>query len=265
MKINRIVRITFVVFALTALMACDMSSLPLGKKTPTPTATSIPTATPVPPTSTSTVTNTPLPTSTKRPTATVDAAATQQYEDMATLVKGLADKGYIASTDGKFYPLEDFSNEWAQLGWYQWALTKYSPTDFILRADLAWESASKNPNPSGCGIVFHVQPNNDHFIAFVSTDGYVYFAASIGNDFNILGGDGKRYGPEAYKGQATLVLIVTGVQFRTLINGKSIGVFSGYSGSLLDGNLGYTIVSGTNAGFGTRCNITNVALWQIKP
>ncbi len=263
MKINRFSRMICLLTLAALLAACDISSLPLGKSEPS--ATPPPTSTPIPPTNTATFTKTPQPTATKLPTQTPNAAATQRVTDMESLVKSLAEKGYLGSSDGKFYALKDFSNEWAQINWYQWDLTDQSPADFVLQADLSWESGTKTPDPSGCGIVFHVQDNGDHYLAWLSTDGWFYLGSNINNQVKFLGGDGKRYGPEQYKGQANLVLVVKGAQFRVLVDGKSIGVFSGYSTTLLDGGLGYTIVSGTNAGFGTRCNMTNINLWQMTP
>lgn len=265
MNIDRSIKMLLVVFLFAALTACDMSSLPFAKPTATPTPLPTSTATAIPPTSTSTSTstNTPLPTATKRPTATPNLAATQQYTDMETLVKGLADKGYIAPTEGKFQALDDFTNEWAQLGWYQWEPTGAEPTDFVLQADLSWESASNTPNPSGCGFVFRLQPNNDHYLVFVSTTGHVVYYAAVGADMNFLAAN--YFGIGGSKGKANFVLIVSGARFRALIDGKSVGAVTGYSGSLLEGELAYTILSGTNVGYGTRCNMTNVTLWQIKP
>jgi hypothetical protein len=258
MKTNRLIRTMVCLAVVAGLLACGMSGVSIGKPTATlaPNPTSTPTLAP-------TLTDTPVPSATPLPTATPNLAATQEYENMRAFVEDLYKQGYLASTGGKYFRLEDFSNEWAQIGWYQWQPTDYDPVDFILQADLMWESAIAAPNPSGCGIVFHLQPNADHYLVFVSTDGYVIFLASINNDVKFLAD--KYYGPSGSKGSANFTLIVKGTQFRVLINGKSVGVALGYDGRMLDGNLAYTIVSGTNAGFGTRCEMTNISLWETTP
>jgi hypothetical protein len=224
--------------------------------------TSAPTAQPptaIPPTATQ------RPTPTPPPTATPNLAATQQYSDMQALILTLVSRGYLNSADGKYYHMDDFSNAWAQLNWYSWTPTSYFPSDFVLRANFSWESASQTPNPSGCGIVFHLQSNQaqDNYMVFVSTDGYVYMGGMVANSFNLLGS--KYYGKSGYKGKAVFTLVVVGNRYRVLIDDKSVGTFVGYDGRLVDGNLAYTIVSGTNLDYGTRCEMTNVDLWQINP
>ncbi len=254
MKIHWIIKLSFSIFLILVLPACSFASTPHPTKTPTRVPSQTYTLTPVP-TSTSTATVTPI------PTATQDLTATQQYDNILTLVNNLAKSGYLTSTKGDFRILEDYSKEWAQLGWYEWVDTDQPVTDFVLQADLSWESANQHPNPSGCGIIFHLQPDDSHYLVYVATDGFVYFQSLVAGKGNFIGK--KNYGVAGYKGTANLILIVTGAQFRVLIDGKSIGVFRGYSSSMLDGDLGYTIVSGTNTDYGTRCDMTNVNLWKI--
>ena len=79
------------------------------------TATSTPKATA---TITLTSTITPSPSPTPRPTKTPNLAATQRSEELNAEVQEYYDKGFLSTTNGSFLELDDFSIEWAQLGWY---------------------------------------------------------------------------------------------------------------------------------------------------
>jgi len=61
------------------------------------------------------------------------------------------------------------------------------------------------------------------------------------------------------KGDAELMLVVYDKRVTLYVNGSRI--VSAYDGLVKLGTLGFTISSGTNAGFGTRCQMTNVNLW----
>ncbi len=230
--------------------------------TPAPTATSTPepTSTPTPE---PTATLTPTATVTPRPSPTPNLAATQQYEDMAAKVKEYFEAQYISTDQGAFKHLDDYSDSWAQIGWYQWSpIGRSAPDDFIIRSEVTWQSASKSVQPSGCGYVFRLQENGDHYMIFISLDGYVYSAiVSSGNLQNM--GQGY-YGKGASDGSAKFTLIVEDDTYQVLVNDTLVKKFIGRQHDMLSGRLAYTIVSGINSGFGTRCTFTNTQLWTIK-
>jgi hypothetical protein len=238
-----------------------------------PAATPAPTATPAPPTDTPlptqtytpepTYTNTPRPTSTPWPTATPNLEATAQYENISAKIQDYFSKNYISSADSMLYKHQkDFSDEWAQIGWYQWTYIKESPDNFVIETDVAWQSASSAADSSGCGFVFRVKDKDNYYVMYVSLKGYVIPYAVVGGSHRRLGA--AYYGSPAQNGAVHLTLIMEDSVFRVLINDKFIKAYTGLDGKLMTGKIGYTVFSGTNKDFGTRCHFTNTDLWGIK-
>ncbi|MCI0553078.1 MAG: hypothetical protein L0287_19195 [Anaerolineae bacterium] len=129
-----------------------------------PTSTSTPKVTA---TITLTPTNTPSPTATPRPTRTPNLTATQRAEEYNAEVQKYFDLGYLETTEGRFVKYNDFNEEWAQLRWYQWWTLDDKASDFLMSAHFKWSSAYRNADVSGCGFVFAIQDNNDHFAVFL--------------------------------------------------------------------------------------------------
>ena len=222
--------------------------------TAVPSATSTPAATA---TSTLTPTRTPEPTWTPNPTATVLAEARNK------MMEGYFNDGYISWQNGQYYHLNDFSQDWAQIGWYRWWETGFFPRDFVFKADFAWETGSKTPDlNSGCGFVFHAEDNDNHYMVYLGMDGYVHAMRYLGGRFARLG-DGY-FGKLTNPGQATFTLISSGNNFHTFVNDEFVKSFTGSQGKLSSGTLAYTVYSGTNKDFGTRCKMTNISLWYPK-
>ena len=65
------------------------------------------------------------------------------------------------------------------------------------------------------------------------------------------------------KGQAQILLAVEGDKIVFFVNNEH--VLTRIDGRLDSGGLSYTLLSGTNKGFGTRCDMTNVGLWWLEP
>ncbi len=100
---------SFVSFILVLILI----SLACGSAQPTPTQLPTATVTVVP-------SQTPKPSPTSRPTKTPNLAATQRVDDLNAVAQDYFDNGYLTTPNGKFTELDDFVEEWAQLGWYQW-------------------------------------------------------------------------------------------------------------------------------------------------
>ncbi len=251
---------SFIVASLL-LSSCVIPGVaPAATDTPIPTNTPAPTNTPE-----ATATSTPKPTTTHTPTATPNLTATQQVEDFSAKIKEYYDAKYVSTTDGTYTPVKDFEKSWAQINWYQFYRIGLAPTDFVLKSDIAWKSASAAADSSGCGFVFREQPNGDDYMAFVSLKGFVeasYFLEDK-SSYSISMGRGA-FGNPAQNGKATLTLIVEGNIFRVLINDKLIKAFTGLQGKLTTGGLAYTVVSGTNKDYGTNCQFKNTELWTIQ-
>ena len=94
------------------------------------------------------------------PTASAaDETARDVSPEFAGIVADLAASGKIPGTNGEYYYLDNFSDEWAQLQWYQWIRRSgITMTNFVLRSKIQYESASDTPNwgDSGCG--WYVSP-----------------------------------------------------------------------------------------------------------
>lgn len=250
---NRIAVISFISALILISPACSTSvAQPTLTSTPEPTVTN----TVIP-------TNTPTPSATPRPTQTPNLAATQRAEELNTEVQEYFEKGYLATTNGRSKELDDFSYEWAQLGWYNWLPLNESASDFFLSAHFKWDSAYQNSDISGCGFIFSIQENNDHYAVFLDRS-RVFFLIT---DRNL--GYSKRVAPTRgtasvdfdYPAEADFTLIVNGHYAYVLVDGEVVGEYTLAQSRPMHGNLGLTVLSGTNRDYGTRCEMTNLHLW----
>lgn len=226
-----------------------------------------PTATPVPPSPTqpptSVPTDTPQPTATLEPTATPDIAATQQMESLQAEVQSYYDKGYLNTTDGRFIQQENFKEEWAQIGWYQWWTLDQQASDFFMSAHFKWSTALQTSDVSGCGFVFAIQDNDDHYAVFLDKSRILFLyskqAFKGAREVGKTRGTGRvSFGNPA---EADFTLIVKDASAYVLVNNDMIGQYSLSKDAPLQGSLGLTLLSGTNRDYGTRCEMTDLHLW----
>lgn len=197
------------------------------------------------------------------PTPAVDSLATQQAQAFMGIVQQLFDEGIISAKEGDYFRLEDFNESWAQLGYYQWWKTGYTAENFVLAADIAWESASDRANwpEAGCGIVFSEDSESDHHLAYLALDGFGRLAQISKGQWKTLAS--HRYGNLSVpSGNAKIMLVVYDQRINFYVNGQR--VVNAYDGSLNAGNVGLTLLSGTNKDFGTRCQMTNIDLFIFK-
>ena len=195
-------------------------------------------------------------------TATVEGMATAAANDMYQLIEQLQSEEVLTNTSGQYLPIEDFEENWAQLGWYMWWNTGYQPADFVIRAHTSWESASKTPNlwDTGCGFVFRAVDENNHYMIFLAMDGNVYMRGYVDSKYRTFGKG--YYGKVNHiKGEADVVLVAQGNRFVYYVNGTK--VFDRSNAELAQGDLALTLMSGTNKDFGTRCQITDIELWAL--
>ncbi len=202
--------------------------------------------------------------------ATRVARATSTAQPLADAIQRLASEGYITQSHGYYESLLDFYRSWAQINWYQWYDTGKAPTDFVVRADVTWQSASATANwfNSGCGFVFRETPREteaqglNHYLAYLGLDGVVYMSRQSNSQFIELGK--ATYGRvEVPDGSAQIMLVVEGDTFHFFVNDEH--VLTRQDGTLPAGGLSYTLLSGTNRDFGTRCEMTGVGLWWLEP
>lgn len=223
---------------------------PTETNTPQPTATNT-----VPPTPTSTPTNTPP------PTVTPNLAATQRMNDWQVEAQTYVDKGYIDAVQGTFKEVDDFNKSWAYLGYYQKLSTGIEASDFFISGHFRWSSASQTADISGCGYVFSLQPNDDHYAIFLDRSKVLFAITSDGHG-RIAGptrGTGRvKFGNPA---EADFTVIVKGAYAYALVNGEVVGEYTLAQSRSLTGEIALTVLSGTNKDYGTRCEMTDLHVW----
>jgi hypothetical protein len=245
---------------LLILIAAACSSAPA----PTPTATTPPTKTAVPPTATLTATAT----ATFLPTATPNGTATQQYTEFFSQVKDYYNKGYITADSGHPIELPDFSQEWAQLNWYQWwTLDRYA-TDFVLNAHFKWSADSPTPDQSGCGFIFALQENADNYAVFLANNRILFLQSKLAHRLRAGWEVGKTRGSgrvnfTSNPAEADFSLAVSKAIAYVYVDKQFVGEYTLSQDSNMTGGLAYTLYSGTKKGYGTRCEMTNVKLLVI--
>jgi hypothetical protein len=230
-------------------------------------AGSAPTETPtaIPPTATitATATNTPRPTSTPRPSPTPDVAATQRADDFYSLLQKFNDKGYISTLDGDAAELDPFKEDWAQLGWYQWWPFDFETGDFVFSGHLKWSTASPTPEISGCGIVFGLQENGDHYVVFLDKSRILFLMSRGPNVYTV----GKTRGPGTTNysnpAEADFAVSVKGQSTYVSVDG-TVTEYTLSQDQTSKGQFGFSVLSGTNKDYGTRCEMTNMIFWQPK-
>jgi hypothetical protein len=231
-------------------------SLACGSAQPTPTQVSTATVTVMP-------SQTPRPSPTPRPTKTPNLAATQRADELNAVAQDYFEKGYLTTPNGKFTELDDFVEEWAQLGWYQWWVLDHNASDFYMSAHFRWQSAYRNSDISGCGFVFALRENNDHYAVFLDRARILFLnsdesSGSVRPVGTTRGPGGVKFGE---KTEADFTLIVKGAYAYVLVDGEVAGEYTLTQSRPLLGNVGLTILSGTNKDYGTRCEMTDLHLW----
>jgi hypothetical protein len=207
------------------------------------------------------------PTSTPRPTSTPNLAATQQADARQTVLKKYQDAGYISSTSGDIVELNDFHQEWAQMRWYQWWTIDTSPVaygDLVFHANFKWATASGTPEDSGCGIVFGIQPDGQNYSIFVDKGRILYMMTKGGSRAYEVGktsGSGRLHIEEPYN--ADVGVIVNGYKSYVIVN-DVVTQYSLSKDRTTTGDFALSLLSGTNKGYGTKCDITEAYIWLPK-
>lgn len=211
------------------------------------------------PTKTLTPTATIVPTRTPRPTSTPDIAATQKYDGLQAQVEKLASDGVIPSVEGKYYALDDYSKAFAKIRYYTWATyDMVKPTNFIIQAKVKIENATtEGAYKSGCGFI--MQNFFDDHGVFLSLDGNAnYWSDGYDRGSNYLDATLYEQNPDG----VTLTLVLSNKALTMYVNDRMA-----LSGITIYGEpfyVGPAILSGTSEGFGTRCDFTEMSLWEIK-
>jgi len=254
-KLSRVISLSLMLFLI--LSACSAAA-PAATSTPV----SLPTDTPLP-----TPTLTPLPSATPAPTFTPDAAATQQAEEFQALLSRFKEDGYIATTEGQTRHLKDFKGEFAKLhDYYKWWRTNELNGDyssFVFSAHFEWGSYSSTPDVSGCGLGFGIKENGDHYAIFLDRENLILIRAKGTHLYRMGTAGGGRYPTIPIPARSDFAIAV-GEQGVAVMVDKVMVNYILSSDQNAQGQLAYSLLSGTNSGYGTRCQMSNIILWTPK-
>jgi hypothetical protein len=184
-------------------------------------------------------------------------------QEFVDTIEMLVEDEYIPSDEGDYYFMDDFTEEWAQMYWYQWYQVRKDIGNFVVRTNISWESASNTPqwSDSGCGFVFREIDANNHMKANLALDGYVYINGYRNGNFLSYGK--RSYASHSTKGEAEFVLVVNEYTVNVFIDGKLIHTARDIA---MDdpGMLAYVVVSGTNKDYGTRCTFKDMEFFVFE-
>lgn len=250
---RRILSTRFIHFML-ALAFVSLSCAGLSPVEPTATPEPTDTETPVP-------TPTERPTKTPKPTSTPDVIATARHEHFQALLNEFDEKGYLTTINGTASDMNPFREDWAQINYYRWWMFDDEIGDFVFSSHFSWSAAHATPDLSGCGLVFGLQENGDHYAVFLDKDRILFLMKRGTYAYNVgrtRGVGTFNYGNPA---EADFALVVKGQSAYVWVD----GITSEYTLSQDQpsvGWFGYTILSGTNKDYGTRCEMTDSILWM---
>jgi hypothetical protein len=178
--------------------------------------------------------------------------------------------GQISTTEGQYVVLDDYQDELASKLAYAWAETGLIAKNFIIQADFEWSNAINTVNLSGCGFIYRMQQNQDHYIIILDAFSGVKLASHTDKGTSSMGSpqNGEQttsdFGPNPY--QATFTLVVNELKTYVYINDVYHGEYNLLKHRILDsGPLAVAVLSATSEGYGTRCKMTNVRVWVIDP
>jgi hypothetical protein len=189
-------------------------------------------------------------------------AATAQAEPMVARIEALFDEGHLDTSEGVYRSVSGFDKSWDKINYYAWWDTDYSPSNFVLRLDASWDSASDTANwfSSGCGIVFREDDGENYYFASLRLDGNAKLRRKVNGVITDLGR--SYYGPlDVPEGGAEILLIANHEWIKIFVNGTL--VHQRQDTALQDGDLAFSVVSGTNHSWGTRCTMKNIDLWEL--
>jgi hypothetical protein len=276
-----------VFFCTLAVFSLSCNSAP--KDAPTevalaqPTATIVPTSTPEPTnTATSTPTETPIPTATPNASGTAQAATmqavvvTQHAEQTAAAAAAqqtqqaeealwakLVEDGYITVPKGRLHTVDDFEQSWAQRDWYQWWSFSYNLADFVIMTHIDWKSAPSDRTAyGGCGFVIRIKDNNNHLLVLLDVDGSAELGQMTPAGYDYLTYGNPKPGSTEKEGSADFVVVAEGGRISAFVNGER--AFREAVARTAAGDMGYTILSGTNKDYGTNWKFTITRVWELK-
>ncbi len=194
--------------------------------------------------------------------------ATAQAQPMVDALQALVDDGIIPSIEGKYSPLMDFNRSLAKINYIDFGdPTGFVVENFAVKANFAWNSASDQTNwdRSGCGFIFGYAEANKYDYVYLGLDGYANLFRPDPKGPNLFPIAKMRYSGKLSipEGDADILLVVVAKHVYFFVNDEK--VLDAYDALMVPGHLIYTLVSGTNKGYGTSCAVTEAGLWEFTP
>ncbi len=246
--------------AISLLVIASLACAALSKPEPTPTPLPPPTNTPIPlPSPTERPTLAPQP----QPSAAPTLAISQPNQEFESLLNKFYDKGYVSTTEGDYSELEPFNENWAQLGWYQWWQYDEVVSDFLFKAHFKWSTANETPEVSGCGVIFGLQDNDNHYAVFLDKSRILFLMSRGSNVYEVGKSSGSGRTNFSNPAEADFAISVKGKNAYVSVDDEVTGYTLSQDQST-QGNFALTILSGTNRDYGTRCEMTDLVFWTPK-
>lgn len=168
--------------------------------------------------------------------------------------------------DGSYVQLDDFQDQLANKLSYTWGDTSVRAKNFIVQADFEWSTGVNTTDLSGCGFVYRMQSNKDHYLILLDSYAGVKLASSTDRGTYSMGspskGDRKTgsYGSNPFR--ATFVMVVYDLKTYVYVDDVYYGEYT-----LLDyritesGPFAGAMLSAASV---TSCSITNIQAWIIE-
>jgi hypothetical protein len=183
------------------------------------------------------------------------AAALEEQFQKDTIAK-LYSEGVIGTDQGEYIALDDYEDSQAQINYYFPKFLDITADNFVLSTDMKWSSASNNANwpLSGCGFIYGDTGDGRYLVSWLGLDGYVY-NFRVKDKINTAFAFQKWGTPERPNGEAHVDLVVNDKRVNIYVNDRLANTF--YDSVYKPGELAWIIMSGTNKGYGTRCNFSH--------
>ncbi len=198
-------------------------------------------------------------------TAAVKATAQAEADAFFSVVKGFYDEGKIGTVEGDYFKLDDYARSEAKLNYFSPDPLGYEAENFVWSADLTWLSASENANwfASGCGVLYGMQSDGfgQAILTYLGLDGLAHTLMGYKQGWPQVAV--KRWGkPDLPKGEASMTVVLWDKRATVYVDDKLTSEY--YAPLFKPGDIGLTVVSGTNKDFGTLCEFTNMNLFILK-
>lgn len=193
-------------------------------------------------------------------TKTAGPAATAEVQKAYFMkhVQQLKQDGVIGADSGDYYHIEGWTRSEAQINYFFPESLNYEANNFVFSTVMAWTSASMNSNwfSSGCGVLYGIRGDgNEAVLTYLGLDGFTH---------TLLGYKGgwpqiafNKWGtPDLPAGMAKITIAMWDKRASIYVNEKLSS--EAYVALYTPGDIGLTVVSGTNKDFGTTCVMQDI-------